>query len=292
MGGQDRTAASIANGQYGIATREQLLSAGVSRGSIAKRLDKGALIRVYPVVYRVGHIAPSVEADYLAAVFACGARAVLYRRAAAHLLGLTRGIPAPEPEVLTPTERRIEGLSTHRTRSLDPRDTMTFRVIPVTTPARTLVDLAAVVHPGELARAVHEAGIRFDVTPDEIEDVLSRRPNATGAAKLRRVIHGDTGITLSRLERAFLKVLRSAGLPLPVTNTLAGGRLVDCRWAKHQLTVELDGYRFHRSCHAWEQDRQRERQAYSRGDQFRRYTWGDVTERSRIIVQELAAVLS
>ena len=243
-------------------------------------------------VYRVGHVAPSMEADYTAAVLACGERAVLSGRAAAQLLGVIRSTPAPEPEVTTAAQRRISGVTTRRCRRPDPRDATTWKTIPVTTPARTLVDLAAVLHEGELARAVHEAGIRHGTTPDQIDKVLERRPTSPGAAALRDVNHGDRGAVLSPLEKAFLKLLRSAGLPLPVTNRLAGGRLVDCRWPDRRLTVELDGYRYHRSRHAWEKDRQREREAYARGDQFRRYTWGDVVERPETALGELTPILT
>ena len=86
------------------------------------------------------------------------------------------------------------------------------------------------------------------------------------------MLNGDVRVTLSTLERKFLARLRAAGLPLPLTNRVAGGRRVDCRWPDHRLTVEVDGYRFHRSRHAWEQDRRREREARARGDEFRRYT--------------------
>ena len=87
-------------------------------------------------------------------------------------------------------------------------------------------------------------------------------------------------------------LLKANGLPLPATNRLAGGRFADCRWPDFQLTVELDSYRYHRSRHAWEQDRKRERQAYARGDQFRRYNWGDVVERPGPVIRELRAVLT
>jgi very-short-patch-repair endonuclease len=76
-----------------------------------------------------------------------------------------------------------------------------------------------------------------------------------------------------------------------VTNRLAGGRRVDCRWPEHRLTVELDGYRFHRSRYAWEQDRRREREAYARGDEFRRYTYGDVVEQPQLMLRELEELL-
>ena len=108
---------------------------------------------------------------------------------------------------------------------------------------------------------------------------------------LRCVLHGDVQVTLSTLERRFLAFLRENGLALPQTNRPAGGRRVDCRWPESRLTVELDGYRYHRSRHAWEQDRRREREAHARGDDFRRYTYGDVLEDPRLMLRELRQLL-
>jgi len=295
MRGRDATAeqklAAIAALQHGVVARSQALAAGISSSGIQRRLDKGSLIAVHPGVYRVGHVAPSIEADYQAAVLGCGGTAVLSGQAAAHLLGLVRGTRAPEPEVTTTTKRRISGVATRQTRKLSNRDRMTWQGIGVTTAARTLVDLAAVVHEGELSRAVHEAWVRHGTAPTEIEGALSRKPNAKGAGRLRAVVRGDLGITLSKLERRFLEIIREARLPLPITNRLAGGRFVDCRWPQHKLTVELDSYRYHSSRHAWEQDRKREREAYARGDQVRRYTWDDVTKGKRVILRELRPIL-
>jgi very-short-patch-repair endonuclease len=193
---------------------------------------------------------------------------------------------------MTLKERRIDGIATHRTRNLDPRDVTIYRGIPVTTPARTLADLADAVSAAELARAVHQAGVIHDTTPDDIEAVLQRRPTTKGAAKLRGILWGDSERILSHLEKAFIKLLKRNNLPLPRTNRPAGGRFVDCRWPEHKLTVELDGYRFHRSRHAWELDRLRERQAYARGYEFRRYTYGDVVEHPAAALTELRAVLA
>ena len=174
---------------------------------------------------------------------------------------------------------------------MDPRDATAVLGIPVTTVARTLVDLAAVLGIDALARACHEAGVLYGTTPGDVEAVLERRPTSPGAAQLRRVLHGDVRVTLSTLERRFLALLNAENLPLPLTNRIASGRRVDCRWPTHRLTVEVDGYRFHRSRHAWEQDRRREREARARGDEFRRYTYGDVLEDPRFMLPELRNLL-
>jgi very-short-patch-repair endonuclease len=287
---QDRTVATIAGAGHGVVTRRRLLEAGFSPTAIERRIHSGALIVVHRGVYRVGHRAPSREATYLAAVEACGDGSLLRGRAAAHLHALERG-PAPPAEVMTRTERRIEGILTCRCRRIDPRDATTVSGIPVATVARTLVDLAAVLEVGALARACHEAGVRYGTTPRDVEAVLTRRPGSPGARKLRRILHGDVHVTLSALERRFLRLLRAERLPLPETNRVAGGRRVDCRWPELRLTVELDSYRYHGSRHAWEQDRRREREARARGDEFRRFTYGDVYEEPRLMLVELHSLL-
>jgi very-short-patch-repair endonuclease len=282
--------ARLAGAAHGVVTRAQLLGAGVTPAEIAQRLRTGGLLREHRGVYRVGHRAPSVQARYLAAVRACGPGALLFGPAAAHLLGILKG-PPPAPEVVAPTERRVAGVLTHRSRRRHDGTSMTWGGVPVTTVARTLVDLAATLSFDDLARACHEAGVRHRTTPHHVEIELARTPNSTGAAKLHPILRGDAHVTLSRLERDFLAGLREAGLELPQTNRPAGGRRVDCRWPARKLTVELDSYRYHHSRHAWEQDRRREREARARGDEFRRYTYGDVFEEPDLMLRELRDLL-
>jgi very-short-patch-repair endonuclease len=286
----EKELARIAAEAHGVVTRAQLVCLGITPEEIKERLRRGTLLRVHRGVYRVGHRAPSVEARYLAAVRACGEQAVLSGRAAAYLLGLLKG-SAPPAEVTAPTERCVKGLKTRRSRGLDRKDVTTWRGIPTTTVPRTLVDLAPSIPTDSLARACHEAGVRHRTTPAMVEAVLARRPNTRGATKLRHILRGDVRVTLSRLESKFLERLRTAGLDLPQTNRPAGGRRVDCRWPEHRLTVELDSYRYHNSRHAWDQDRRREREARARGDEFRRYTYGDVFEQPEFLLTELDALL-
>jgi len=260
----------------------------MTASGIDRRVLAGLLLIEYRGVYRVGHRAPSTEARYLAAVLACGPKAALRGRAAGHLLGVIKGRP-PAPEVCAPTRRQPRGIRTRRAR-IDSREITTYRGIPVTTVPRTLVDLAATLSLSDLARACHEAEILHGTAPAQIEAVL--RANAPGAARLRKVIHGDVPVVLSKLERRFLELLSSRGLALPQTNRPAGTRRVDCRWPAQRLTVELDGYRYHHSRHAWEQDRLREREARARGDEFRRYSYGDVFETPAAMLTELTALLT
>jgi predicted transcriptional regulator of viral defense system len=296
----------IASASHGVVTRRELLDAGLTHEEIRQRIKRGTLLVVHRGVYRVGHLAPSRESTYLAAVKACGDGALLAGMAAAHLWGLLKGRP-PAPVVFAATERQVPGVVVRRARRNTARgaggscsdrngrlyldDAVSCRGIPVTTVPRTLVDLASSLHSSALARACHEAGVLHGTTPAQVEAVLDRRPTSPGAATVRDILRGDARVTLSRLEDGFLERLRNAGLPLPQTNRLAGGRRVDCRWPERRLTVELDGYRYHHSRHAWEQDRRREREARARGDEFRRYTYGDVFEAPRLMLGELRALV-
>ena len=281
----------MAASAHGLVTRGQLLAAGLSRGQIEARLARGALIAVFPGVYRVGHAAPNLEAHYLAAVLACGEGALLAGLACGHLRGLVRG-DARTPEVVTDTRRRIPGIIARRRPELARTQASTCRGVPALSPAAVLVELAATLEDEPLGQACHEAGVRYGTTPKDVARVLLHCPNAKGRANLERILSGDTRITLSRLESRFLRRLRDADLPLPETNRPAGGRRVDCRWPAHRLTVELDGYRFHSSRRAWEQDRRREREARLRGDEFRRFSWHDVFEEPAYMLGELRKLLT
>jgi predicted transcriptional regulator of viral defense system len=279
--------AEMAARSHGVVTRAQLLRAGITSEQIRQRVCNGSLQREHRGVYRVGHRARSAEATFLAAVWACGDGAALSGRAAAHLWGLIKG-PTPAPEVTASAKRRVHGVTTRRARSIE---RTTHRGIPITTVPRTLVDLAAHLPLDALARACHEAGVKYDTTPAQVEAVLEKRRRTRGAARLRAVTSGEVHVTLSELERRFQQRLEAAGLPLAQTNKRAHGRRVDCRWPDRRLTVELDSYRYHRSRHAWEQDRRREREARARGDEFRRYSYGDVVESPRLMMAELRALL-
>jgi hypothetical protein len=256
----ERRIAAIASRQKGNVTRAQLLGAGLSESAIERRLRKGLLFVEYPGVYRVGHRAPSDEARYLAAVLACGEGAVLCGLAAAHTLDLVRSRP-PEPKVLVPGKRRIAGVRTHRTRRIEAADYWIFNGIPMTTVARTVVDLAAALPREPLGRAFHQARVRYGTTVEDVEQVLRRRPNSLRAATLRRALRGDD-IVLSKLEECFLELLEREGLPLP------------------------------QSRHAWEQDHRRERLVRAAGFEFRRFTHDDVIAAPALMLRELRALLA
>jgi hypothetical protein len=264
-----------------------LRASGVSAAAIGRWLEKGLLHRVHPGVYRLGHRAPSVEANYLAAVLAGGEATALCRFAAAHHLGALKTPPAPE--ITSEVDLVLRGVITHRLAPLRTEDVIVHEGIRTTSPARTLVDLASTASLDTLTEIGHVLGIRHDLTSADVHASMARRGRVNGAAKLRAIYEGDAAILLSRLERAFVALLRRASLPLPQTNRKAGSFYVDCRWPG--LTVELLGFRFHSSRAAWTKDQRRAREAYGRGDDFRAYTWDDVTNTPEVVLAEVTPLL-
>jgi hypothetical protein len=226
--------------------------------------------------------APSPQADLMAAVLACGPRAIASHRSCGHALGILRTKPS-RPEVSVPTSggRRQDHIVVHRSQRHAPADTTTFEGIPMTSAPRVLLDMAPRLSPRELCRACHEAWIRHRVTPRHVEACIARNSTKKGAAKLRRALGAD--ITLSDLEDGFLALLARHNLPLPRTNIDRAGDKVDCHWQRRALTVELLSYRFHASRRAFEDDVARRRRSSHIA-----YTWGDVFERGDWTAAELA----
>ena len=260
------------------------MAEGIDERTIERWLADGRLIRVHRGVYALGHRAPSIRGDYMAAVLASGSGAVLSHAAAAHLLGLIRGAP-PAAEVTIPVKdsRTRPGITIHRAR-LHAGDSSTLDNIPITTAPRTLLDLAPHLAPSDLTRACHEAWIRHHTTPDLIEACIARNPRKHGIAKLRRAL--GTDVTLSVLEDQFLTVMDTHHIPRPRTNIDHNGDKVDCHWADHNLTVELLSYRFHGTRTAFEADVARRRRSNHLA-----YTYGDIFERPAETAAELAPLL-
>jgi len=277
------TVALIADGQHGRITREQLRGAGVTSEQVKRWLADGRLRRVHQGVYALGHLAPSMLGDYMAAVLAGGDDAALSHRPAAHLARVIRGAP-PKPEITIPRAacRRRAGITIHRS---DLRgDVFEIDGIRLTSIPRILLDLAPILPPVELTSACHEAWVHHRTRPHHIEACIARYPRKPGIAKLREALGAD--VTLSKLERAFLRLLAAHKLPRPRTNIVHAGDKVDCHWPALGLTIELLSYRFHPTRQAYEEDVARRRRSNHIA-----YTWGDVTERAAQTAAEVAALL-
>ena len=238
MGADFATAATIAARQNGRVTTAQLRACGISPRSIERAVAAGRLHRVHHGVYALGHLAPSRLGDWHAAVLAGGPEAALSVRCAATLMGLRDGV-GPRIDVTIPpgSHRRRPGIEFHRAELLSV-ERGTWSDIPVTSPARTMVDLAHhLKERDDIEWAVREMQFRrlFDRTALEISN--HRRPNAV----LTRILD-DLAPTKSRLEVAFLsRVVRRHGLPMPQCQAKVLGFRVDFFYPEARLIVETDG---------------------------------------------------
>ena len=281
----DAAVAALAVGQHGVVTRRQLLAVGLTRHGVGHRLAAGRLHAVHRGVYAVGHPALSPDGRRLAAVLACGDGARLSHRSAAALLGLLPDEPGPL-HVTVPVRRRAPaGVVLHRS----PNAPAMLRLgIAVTTPARTLLDLAATAADRDVGRAVEEARLRRLVADGELARLARERP---GARALRELLADEPSLTRSEAERALLTLVRRAGLPRPVTNVRVGRYEVDALWPSERLVVEVDGFAFHSSREAFERDRERDADLQARGLRVIRVTWRRLTQRPEAVAALLGAAL-
>jgi hypothetical protein len=278
-------AAQIAATQEGRVSRVQLLDAGIDVHRIGRWLADGRLCRVHRGVYAIGQPAPSLRAEYSAAVLACGPGAALSHGAAGQLLKILPTNPPPAPEVTVPTtaRRARPGIVVHRVRVLHILDTCLLGGIRVTTAPRILLDIAPTTSPADLTRACNDAWIHQRTRPEYVKACIARNPHKPGARRLLLALGSD--VTLSMLEDGFLALLRCHALALPRTNIDYAGDKVDCHWPQLGLTVELLSYRFHGSRQAFEADVARRRRSNHMA-----FTYGDVFERGEQTVVELARI--
>jgi hypothetical protein len=277
--------ALVATRQHGRISHAQLLAAGVDRDRIKRWSADGRLRLVHREVYAVGHAAPNALAELMAAVLPCRDGTFASHRSTLHARGILRERPPmPEVSVAARSGRRQPRIVVHRVASLPRADTTTFQRIPMTTVERALLDVAPAFSPSALCRACHEAWVRYRVTPTLIEACIARNPTKKGAAKLRRACRTD--VTLSELEKGFIRLLERHALPRPRTNIDVKGDKVDCLWPQLGLTIELHSYRFHGSRWGWENDTARRRRS-----RHIAFTWGDVFEREPETVAELRPLL-
>lgn len=227
----DWAIARLAARQHGVVSRTQLLALGINRGAIARRVRSGRLHPVHRGVYLTGHTAALPRAREMGAVLACGDRAAVSHGSAAALWQL---LPCPAKSAVDITVAgsrapQRPGIRVRRTSSLSRRDVRRLGRIPVTSPARTLLDLAAEVGASDLERAVAEALARRLVGRRELLNQLARNRGRRGTAPLRTLLEANGGParTRSEAERRFLALVRRADLPEPETNVKLGPYEVD-----------------------------------------------------------------
>jgi very-short-patch-repair endonuclease len=197
--------------------------------------------------------------------------------------------------VVAPRLCRRPGIQVHRV--LLPGDEVTVaRGIPVTTPARTLFDLAAVVSEDQLEHAFNEAEVRRLASPVSLDALLARYPARRGTAAIGRVLekhraYGET-VTRSVLERRFLALVDAHDLPRPKLNRPSGHGELDASWPDERLVVELDGFAAHGTRAAFERDRARDRALQVAGWRVIRITWRQLRDDADTIAVQLSALLA
>ena len=275
--------AQLAALQWGVLSLDDLRSCGLTRKEVMARVRNGHLHPLYRGVYAVGHANLSREGAHLAAVKACGPTAVLSHYSAAALYGLVRWDDR-YPEVTTTIRRRHRGIRVHRSRTIDRTH---HKGIPVTTPARTLVDLAGILDYQPLRRAVREAQRRV-VTPAQVLATLNRLGPRPGSGNLTKILATGHAPTRSELEDTVLDLILKAGFEPPHVNVpiQRDGRTIvpDFRWPDHHLVIEADGAEWHDNPLTRQDDAEKQAILEAAGERVLRITWAQaITHRTQTV---------
>jgi hypothetical protein len=291
----DVRVARLAAEQWGVVSLDELRECGLTRQAVRVRAGNGRLHRIHCGVYAVGHVALPLEGRFLAALKACGPGAVLSHFSAATLLGLVAWDRRyPEVTVSGPGTRRHAGVRVHRSRLLEPRDVIRRHGISMTSPARTLLDLAATFEYRALRRAARQAQSLRLLGLGELAEVLARARPRRGSRNLARVLATGPAPTRSELEDVVLDLILGAGLTPPDVNVplIAGGRRLvpDFRWPEQRLVIEADGAAWHDHRLAREDDADRQSLLEAHGERVVRVTWQQaITRRAQTIARLRAA---
>lgn len=283
----------LAGRQHRVVTRRQMLAAGISSEAIQHRLENGRLHVHHRGVYSVGIRQLDRHGRWLAAVLACGDRAVLSHRSAAELWTLFHPAQGPSHVTVPGTNgSRTAGIKVHATRAL-PRAEHTRRLrIPTTTIERTIVDIAP---DPRIERAVEQAFVLNLIGRTRMVDALRRAHGKPGIANLRRIFAGlldDFRLTRSELERLFLRLIADAALPATLVNRHREGHRVDFVWPDHRLVVETDGRATHDNPWAFHEDRRRDLDLELADMHVIRLSWWQIVDEPERVVQLLRKRLS
>jgi very-short-patch-repair endonuclease len=294
-GHPDQRVAAIASLQRGLVSRQQLLAAGIGQGAIRWMRDRGRLWPEHQGVYSVGYPSKQPLARETAALLAMGPNAVLSHLSAAAAWGIYP--PRPDDaavEVRVPGAHVRRGIIAHRTTQLGPHEVRICQALPVTSPVRTVQDIAELVTMRELERAVDEALVRRLMRVHQLRDGVARDKGRRGGPILTALLdhRGNSTITRSQAEERMLEIIRAADFPPHETNARVNGYEVDFLWRPQRVIVEIDGYAYHSTRSAFERDRAKDAALAAAGFLVVRITWLQMEREPYVVVARLAQALA
>jgi very-short-patch-repair endonuclease len=292
---RERRLAALAERQYGIVAKRQLKAIGIGEGAMKHRLRLGRLRSIHRGVYAVGHGPISMRGRWLAAVLACGDGALLSNRSAAVLWGLT-GTHRGPVHVSSPSGRSSRlGIAFHRCR-IGEEERAVHAGIPVTSVARTLVDLAEAFDEIRLGRTFEEAARLRLLDVDAVRLSCARAKGRRGIGNLRRLIEEARAPSYPRspLENRFIEFYREhlSDLPEPHTNVSILDREVDACWPQGRLVIEMDSWEFHSHRAAFERDRSRDAAMQAAGYRVIRLTHRRLEAEPNAVATQLRKMLA
>jgi hypothetical protein len=295
-GDRDERIAAVAARQRGRIARRQLEAIGISSSSVAWRLSRARLFRSLRGVFVVGHMASVELGAETDALLSVRPGAALSHWSAAALLGLW-----------TPSPREIElvvdvwdgatnpGVRVHRSGILESRDVWIRRGLPVTSPARTLLDIAVTATARQLELAFDRGVVEKTLRPVHVRDVLDRAGGHLGRARLAALLDREgrgTTITASPPEEQMLALIQRAGLPAPQVNAPFGQWKLDFYWPEARFVLEVDSYGFHSTRYRFQRDRRKDN-ALRRADiEVMRIVDTEIGERSHSLVVDITRALA
>jgi very-short-patch-repair endonuclease/predicted transcriptional regulator of viral defense system len=293
----ERAIAALAGKQCGVVSARQLHVAGFDGSAIHRRVHAGRLHRVHRGVYLVGHAVAADGASEMAAVLSSGEGSAVSHRSAGRLWRFSANESWRTPVEVTVPGRDPgvkPGIRVYRVRELDRRDVRRVRGIPVTSPARTLLDLAGLLPLETVESAFAEARVRRLVRDKDVAEQLKRARGRRGAAALRRLVALERGpaLTRSAAERKLLKLVREAALPPPELNARLGRFEVDFLWRGPRVVVEVDGRAYHSSARAFERDRERDAMLVAGGYSVIRVTWRQLSASPEAVIARIESALA
>lgn len=291
----DRVIAEIAARQRTIVSAEQLYARGITKRAIEWRVRAGRMHVVFRGVYSVGCGELPRLAREQAALLAVGEHAFLSHDTAAGIWGLARTLPrVVEVSVVGRYRGSSEGIRVHRIQKIDRREVKREQDLWVSSPARAVLEIAATATHKQLTGAIDEGLAKRLFTPGALDEVLKRHRPCRGAARLAAIL-GDptaTAISRSKREKALLRLIRDAGLPMPETNVPFGRFELDFYWRREGLVVEVDGETFHRGPGAVRNDREKDLAVKAANLEMRRFTADHILERPWMVVATIAGELA